>query len=605
LRAALFIPLLIAGCDGCEGQRPYTPFGVASSPPLIPPSSSESAEPAPSASVEAPKFAARPAEIAPRNATRWKLGARELEAPAGRVFERGVAADFDANGAVEAVAWTLPAGDPAAPPTGSGELWLFPAEGAARRLSEQPSFVPIAPGCRATPQLTQTGPRSVTLDISARCDARLVARTPVRAIAIVAPLAERPSVLTLRAAESAPAETLAFAVDSSDRDGDGLDDARVTVSLRSEGATRGASADLIWLDRAAGVSREAREPARSLARAAASEVWRAKSKQKDAKVEENVATLRRLYASLCAEGGTARVFDADGSALGCGDARPFVDDLASAEFAAALARKDFVDAAGVLARDGWYHARGSDDRRARLVKGLEGAVTKLEVTAIVDSAARPPARTAAPRWSPLRFDATGNLFAQTLTNTVRIGAGGAVEPVAEDAGVTPHPLEVERTDKSRWSAVSYSCDRSEVVLDFATPGGAAGAPIVTRLIAPRPGACKGQKAPALPTIPLSMRASGLEAIVGGSYIGSPAARTEAALRPEQPGSARSPDGRELVVPTALGLLVTSLDSAELWRGAALGDASTLTDCVVANARARVACVRDGHVVVVDRPSPKP
>ena len=114
---------------------------------------------------------------------------------------------------------------------------------------------------------------------------------------------------------------------------------------------------MVWLDRTAGTSRDAREPSRSLARGASVEATRAKGKTTSKTVGEGVGNLRRLYAALCAEGSVPRVFDGDGAPLACGDLKSFVDDLASAEMTAALTRKDYVEAAATLSRDGWYHGR--------------------------------------------------------------------------------------------------------------------------------------------------------------------------------------------------------------------------------------------------------
>ncbi|MBE7479373.1 MAG: hypothetical protein HS104_05210 [Polyangiaceae bacterium] len=130
----------------------------------------------PDAGLPRPKFVVRVASPAPDRATRWSLDGRELAAPAGRVFERGIAADFDGDGTRESVVWTLPAA--ATPPAPAGELWLFPSAGAPRKLLELPGFVPTGPACKHTAALLQTGPKSVTLDVSASCTTTLLARRP-------------------------------------------------------------------------------------------------------------------------------------------------------------------------------------------------------------------------------------------------------------------------------------------------------------------------------------------------------------------------------------------------------------------------------------------
>jgi hypothetical protein len=590
-----------AGCDGCGREKPYTPFGVTSSLPLIPPS----APPEPSASAaEAPKFAKRLAELAPPNATRWKIGERELEAPAGRVFAQALQADFDGDERSEVLTWTLPATPPAAPPPaspGQGELWLFRAEGAPARLFEQPGFIPIGPECQHQTALTQTGPHTVTLDVAATCKAPRVERSPVQGVAVLAPLAERPLILLLRAAAPANGETLALGVDSSDRDDDGRDDAKVTISVQKAGSARPASADVVWLDRAAGTSRDAREPSRSLARGASVEAARAKGKTTSKSVGDGVGNLRRLYATLCAEASVPRIFDADGAPLPCGDLKSMVDDLASAEMTAALMRKDYVEAAATLTRDGWYHAPMSKDRRAKLTKAFESAVTVVDVGAIVSLTAV-PRKAAAPRWSPLRFQDDGSLLIQSAQAVVLVTPDGREQALGEDAGGLRWPLEVANPERVRWTGVTQPCDRAEIELSLTDAAGAPAAPLVTRLLAPRPGPCRGGLRPGPSVTAISWHAAGLEALVGGAPVGAATSAGEAALRPAQPGSPRSPDGRSMVVPTPVGLLITHEQGAELWRGDALGDARTLGDCVVANRQERVACVRDDRALLISRAS---
>ena len=63
------------------------------------------------------------------------------------------------------------------------------------------------------------------------------------------------------------------------------------------------------------------------------------------------------------------------------------------------------------------------------------------------------------------------------------------------------------------------------------------------------------------------------------------------------GSARSPDGRTLAVPTAFGLLLSGTESILLSLPPGAGVPSRLSDCVPANDGKTVACVADGRVLV--------
>jgi len=81
------------------------------------------------------------------------------------------------------------------------------------------------------------------------------------------------------------------------------------------------------------------------------------------------------------------------------------------------------------------------------------------------------------------------------------------------------------------------------------------------------------------------------ALLGGSVVGDLAASTS------PPGSARSPDGRFLVVPTAFGLLLSGPETLLLSLPPGAGAPLRLTDCVPANDGKTVACISDGRVLV--------
>jgi hypothetical protein len=70
--------------------------------------------------------------------------------------------------------------------------------------------------------------------------------------------------------------------------------------------------------------------------------------------------------------------------------------------------------------------------------------------------------------------------------------------------------------------------------------------------------------------------------------------------PPAAGSARSPDGRFLVAPSSLGVLVLGGERPELWRSPRLAAPAALTDCVVSSGAAAVACTLMGQVVMLRR-----
>ncbi|HMJ16275.1 MAG TPA: hypothetical protein VK524_32905, partial [Polyangiaceae bacterium] len=394
-------------------------------------------------------------------------------------------------------------------------------------------------------------------------------------------------------ADAAADETLKLEVSSHDSDSDGRDDVSVNVSVQGPGSDKPATARLAWLDRAAGPSRDASEPSRSLAAAASVEATRSRGKTTSRTTPVMVANLRRLYASLCAESGTPRIFDEDGEPLKCGNLQSFVDRTALAELGSALTRKTFIEALGVFTRDGWYHGRVSSAQRKALEKDLAKLVPNVEIASAATLETRPVPRVSVVRYSPLRFEATGHLLIQSPNGLVRASPDGS--EAQEGSTAASWPLEVSSADGTRWTGLTYACDRSEVLLNVSGDPQRA-----TGLLSPRPGTCKGGAVPRVPApAVLEFRGQTPSAIVAGKLIGS---LGEAGA--ELPGSPRSPDGRYVVVPSALGLLVLQGERAELWR---IQDASWsnsgASDCVIANDGQRAACIVDERVRLLLRPQP--
>ncbi|MEB2314041.1 MAG: hypothetical protein OZ921_09275 [Sorangiineae bacterium] len=567
----------------------------------------EAAPPLASGSGSAPPaapraFAAVKAILAPKRAARWTLGASELTAPPGRVFERAVSMDLDGDGKLDVVSWTLPV-SPASPTTSPGELWFHPGGGGApRRVASLPGFVPTGPGCALTAELTGTGPRTVTLDARADCQGTRIARAPVRALMVVAPgSAERPVAFELRAAAPAADETLELGVDSSDRDGDGRDDVDLTIRVGRARSGNPAAAHLVWLDRAAGASRESDEPLASFERLSAAALTVSRQKSGSAAVPERVANIRRLMFALCGESGVSRLFDRDGATLPCGPLGTSLDRLALAEAQAAAQRGDARELGAVLARDGFYLAPMSPKTRKSVAGLFEKAAPRLAAAEVTTLTVQVAAEGATPRWSPLSFDDDGSLLVDTPRGLVRVGADDAERDEDPEGGVTGWPEAVASEGGVRWIAVTYPCEKSEVELVLVGGASAPVPPISTGVLAPRPGKCG--RAPfevTLPRAPIAWTSAGLEAFVAGSVVGARANPAAATMRGGAPGSPRSPDGRLLATPSVGGVLVTGGPKPALWTGRGL-DAKTLSGCTISNGGARLACVDGTRVLVARHP----
>jgi hypothetical protein len=196
------------------------------------------------------------------------------------------------------------------------------------------------------------------------------------------------------------------------------------------------------------------------------------------------------------------------------------------------------------------------------------------------------------RYSPLRFEADGRLLVQTPHGLMRVANDGSGSEALDPNASEPKswPLQVENAQGAQWIGLTYACDRSETLLNLA---GASSSTLASELLAPRPGTCRGGSLPrSTPPIPLSFQGTTPEAIVAGKSINAQAERVPAAV---VPGSARSPDGQYLAVPSPLGLVIASRERTALWYSADVNwSALEASDCVVANAARAAACISGGR-----------
>jgi hypothetical protein len=149
----------------------------------------------------------------------------------------------------------------------------------------------------------------------------------------------------------------------------------------------------------------------------------------------------------------------------------------------------------------------------------------------------------------------------------------------------------------RLEGALQSCDRNDVVLRFVDANGSVAPRERLPLLAARPGGCAGGRAPELALVPIGFKGDQLEIVVAGEHVGPLASASGRRVL----GASASPDGRFLVLPTSLGLLVSSSGKPELWRGAAIGDARRFSDCVVSSGARAVACVEGTGIRIAERP----
>ena len=231
-------------------------------------------------------------------------------------------ADVDGDGVRDGVAW-------AASNDALGGRLHFYKGGAAGAPPAAPKQLATLPGgmigfqgCTAEPALEQIGPESVAVSVHAACNPLPPGATKVRWVAVAVP-ARDPALRQELVLSDPPAGVkVGLELDASDIDGDRRDDLVARVAI--EGAPAPfepgprVTADLRWLDRPTGLSRDPDEPEASLKRAAIAEQGRV-SKKNDG-TGAALQQIARLYAWLCGDSGTTLLAVSSG-AIRCGPSK--------------------------------------------------------------------------------------------------------------------------------------------------------------------------------------------------------------------------------------------------------------------------------------------
>lgn len=590
--AAAVTSVLGSACDVFDSERrPYTPFAVASgtaspTPPL---------DPAPPENPVAEAVATKHEVLtAPPSTHTWRVSERSLQAPDGLIFRLAMVGGLASGSDRDVLAWLVGTAEKPV----IGELWFYPEHGPSRLVAAAPGYLPTGPTCTHGARLRQTGPSSVTLDIRATCTGPLLPRAPVRSVTVLAPLREQAPIVGFQLAAPAPDETLEVDIVSKDRDADGRDDVELTLRLGAPGSSE-VRARFVWLDRPAGLSRDAAEPRESFAELAKLETVRASSQKSSMEVGANVQSARRLYGSSCAEAGVPRIFLDSGEGLDCGDLEEPFQAFTAAAIDASLNLGQIGQAFGALEQHAWFPA-GQKPAAAAFVKkrlqGLMARVTKRRVIKLVPLKARPRGLDESPHFSPLSFHADGSLLMLTAEGLVRAAPDGRYEYEASDE-VDPWATVLLSPAGERLTGIAFPCDRSEVSWLRTAADGTPLPPLLSSVVAPRPGNCVPTLGFSAPEVrPLGWTSVGISAFVGATLLGSVPAHPPM-------GSAASPNGRFSVVVTDFGLLVAGNDKTALWTFEDPGLPRQLRDCVISNNAEAAACLLTGHAYVI-LPDPK-
>src|SRR5687767_7959543 len=136
--AALLLTAASAGCDGCPGGKPYTPY-------VLDAGGATEAGTVDEAGSSGATFVPAAAKQAAEGGARWSLDGETIDAPVGRVFDTGLELDVDGDGRRDLLAWAR------SPRGARGELVLRRGgrDEAPRVVAAPPGDVVDAPGCGA------------------------------------------------------------------------------------------------------------------------------------------------------------------------------------------------------------------------------------------------------------------------------------------------------------------------------------------------------------------------------------------------------------------------------------------------------------------------
>jgi len=610
--ATLLVALVATGVEGCHGCRedhPYVPYAIGSERLEAGLPSSPIMTPTPLVVEAGAAFAGEGATLAPPGLSQWAVEGMALEAPPGLVFVSALVRDYDGDGSPDALAIVRPAegSDP-------GELAFYrgtPTAKGGQGLAALATFPPALEvhgdaGCAAVDRLVAVGKRSVLVELGTQCPTRAT-QLPDRWLAVVS---GGPGLPTLRLAATVVdppgAPSLLVDGDASDRDGDGLEDVALRVTLEGGGAPLEpgprVAATLAWLDRPAGLSRDSGATESSFASLSTQAMGRARSGRDAALVPGLVAQTRALWRAVCADGGAPRLVGVAGTgAIRCGSMRA-LEDVGLAEVRAYVTLGDALRAA--LALDGAERPPASRTP-ARAVEArawIEQLAPPVLARALRAVSAVPQSgKGHEPSWGALAFELGGALLVRTRAGVVRVDPDAGDETSAD--GVAVWPAAVSSPDGSlRWIETYDACDGVALHATFA---GGDDVHDVALPVAPSLGErCTGSRGAPARALPLAWGVGGLEAIIEGEPVLITAETGHASLlaapldSPAARGAPRSPDGKVLVASTSAGLLVRGAARSRLLRAPELeGSWADQRDCAVSTDEAHVACVREGKAWV--------
>jgi hypothetical protein len=583
-KAGALLGLALAGCGSREelsvavGSSPTASVAAAAS------LAASSAAPPSSARTAGPAFARVRGTKPPGDGATARQQGATWSAPSGRVFDSVLAADLDADGRAELLAWVR------SPDGSRGELMVFPGatptEGRTVLARPGDALAGASSACKATGRIALVGPSLAMVELA--CEGREQGEPRWLSFVRVAGAQGDPVVAEAHVAARPEGESIAFDGLTADRDRDGTLDLVLSATLASPPSPleRGlpVTAEVVWLASAGSgtFTPDPREPEASLGRLASSLQSDAKRATSAASVDATALGLARLRSIVCGEGASRaqrRLLPAS-----CGEPASLVG-ASLARLQAAATRHD-----GLRAVDAFTSAPPFGGREAEAKALLAKAAPEVKVT---PSKLAVTARLDASGVVPVGFDGLGQLLVRTQSGTVRLAGPDFASEVPEPPPPTfPDTISVGGAALVAPRAV---CDRP--LLQLARGTGDVALPVL------RTAAAAPCQAGALPFAWLGIHQDGTTLFaVGARLVGlDDAGRVtlgELVASPGQLGSGRSPDGGTTALGTRAGVLVVKAGVAQRFVSPLWGaDVS----CAPADGGALVACATASAVWVARAP----
>jgi len=582
---------------GCDEDRPYTPFQVASS---LPPRAGDAPPPPPATAAQEPAIPGALVLVASGLPSSWAAFGRTLQAPPGTGFAAGVELPTTAGQPSRVFAWVVPRRPGH---FDEGGLFAIDERGKTGRvLARFPDFLPSGADCAVSVGSLAATALGIFTTLQTKCKGHLLPGTATGAFLVTSPAEQKSAPFLLRLVDGGLSEPLKIDVGGSAAPNGTISELVLQIDLTAPSGAH-ARLPLRFVGKAGGLSRVADAPSsdlETLAKELAALVPR--KKEREAALGR-IDAARRWVLSVCKEGGAARVLDETGRPFACGSVKPSLDRLTEAAIEAYLYRDEHWKAVGEYERADYYlsppPAAAKERWAARLAE--KGAVVKAEVAR--EFPLRLGLDVPYPFASPLRYGQDGRLYGLTADGDVsELGVPKANETAPEppapldqpaaDRTPKPWPLRPRADDGRLLSGLVPSCDRPEAQLAFVAEGGAPAPSVALPFLSPRP--CRGLLGKPLPIEPIAWQGPALLAMGAGEPILSQ--------------GSLMPPAEAIAWGSSLGVEVWSRDGYASWRGAGLHD---LHHCVVgpraANGKpSRVACVRGRAAVeVVPAEAPPP